>query len=97
MGRTSRNDHLQHALEKPEKSCKLIEMVIAFSHTSAWFDDDDSQLDFVILHMPTIILPYTASLLYRMMSIDSVSGDGVDKPSAMNRILYQRNCRPGIT
>jgi len=36
-----------------------------------WFNDDDSQPDFTILHMPTIILAYTASLLYRKMSVNS--------------------------
>jgi len=49
--------------------------------------NDDSQPDFATLHMPTIILAITASLPYRKMSIDSVSGDGIDKPSAMNPML----------
>lgn len=53
--------------------------------TLTWFNGD-SQPDSAVLHMPTIMLANTALLPYRKMSIDSVSGDGVDKPSATNRI-----------
>jgi len=48
---------------------------LQFTHFTSlrWFNDD-SQPDFAILHMPTIILAYTASLFFERCQSTVVSG-----------------------
>jgi hypothetical protein len=60
--------------------------------TPWWFNSED----FDVLHMPTSILPYNDSLLYKTSSLDQVLEFQINEPSVAIRIPQQRTRWPEI-